>query len=89
MEVRFDKTYVKKDIISAIDYITEDLMAKYSGLDFTIERRTENGNAFFFIIHDKQVFRTPDFENYFIDILRSYLWPKNILNITFICEEKK
>lgn len=89
MTLSFDKTYVKKNILEAIDFITNDLMEKYEGLDFTIERRTENGNAFFFIVHDRQVFLQADFLQYMMDTMRHYLWPKGILNIAFICEEKK
>lgn len=86
----FDSSYLKKEVLEAIEYISEQLFEKYSGLDFTIVRKTEGGNAIWFVIHDRNIFQTNEFQEFFIfDILRDYLWPKKIYNIVFIFDEKK
>ena len=88
--VDFDTAYLKADTIDAVEHISEELFTRYLGLDFTIVRKTEGGNAVWFLIHDKDVFQAIEFQEFILlEILRDYLWPKKIYNIVFVFEEKK
>ena len=80
-------SYFKKDVVDAVDYLSEQLFDKYSGLNFTIKYREVTGKAVWFLIHDKEVFLSQDFQNFiYLEINRNYLWPKKIYNIIFVYE---
>jgi hypothetical protein len=88
--VSFDTSYVRKDILESLEYVSEQLFEKYPGLDFTIQRRTEVANAFWVLIHDRDVFQTPEFQEFILlSLMRDYLWPKKVYSIVFVFEEKK
>lgn len=86
--ISFDTSYLKKDVLDALEYISEQFFERYPGLDFTIIRKTEN--AIWFLVHDREVFLTLEFQDFVLfEMLRDYLWPKKIFNIVFVFQEKK
>ena len=78
----FDTKDLPKKVIDALDYIYDYLMKNYPNINFSIKKRMYNCNAVVIFVHDKDVFFTPQFQQWaFVDLQKEYLFPKNILNI--------
>lgn len=89
MSLSIDTSYTKKDVVTALEYVSDQLFEKYPMLDFTIQRNRDETNAIWFLIHDKNIFQTLEFQEFVLmDITRDYLWSKKIYNIIFIFAEK-
>lgn len=87
MNIMFDTSFLRKDLLESIDYVTNVLLEKYSGIDFTIIKKIDP-NSIWFLIHDKHLFQTTEFQEFIlIDICQQYLWPKKIFNIIFVFQE--
>ena len=89
MGLSIDTSYIKKDVVTALEYISDQLFEKYPMLDFTIQRNRDDTNAIWFLVHDRNIFQTSEFQEFvLLDIMRDYLWSNKIYNILFIFAEK-
>lgn len=87
MNIMFDTSLLRKDVLDSIDYISNILLEKYPGIDFTIIKKTDP-NSIWFLIHDKHLFLTNEFQEFIlIDLCQQYLWAKKIFNIIFVFQE--
>jgi len=88
--LNFNKAYLKQEIVTAVETISQKLLETFPMLDFTIDRYRDESNAIWFVIHDRNVFMTIEFQEYItLNLMRDYLWPKKIFNILFIFQEKE